>query len=57
MPVRKANFTELPQPVQSRGPSRPPKDQSALEQESFHLLTGLYVFGQVVDRTRRSIQT
>lgn len=56
MPRRKASYNELPQPVQSRSPGRPPKQDppSASQEEP---LSGLYVFGQVIDRTRRTIKT
>ena len=57
MPRCKANFAELPQPVQSKSPGRPPKEQEQPAQEPDSSLSGLFVFGQVVDRTRRSIQT
>lgn len=56
MPRRKASYNELPQPVQSRGPGRPPKQDPPAEPPEAPL-SGLYVFGQVIDRTRRTIKT
>jgi len=56
MPRRKASYNELPQPVQSRGPGRPPK-QEPLSESQEEPLSGLYIFGQVIDRTRRTIKT
>lgn len=56
MPRRKASYNELSQPVQSRGPGRPPKQDPPSESQE-EPLSGLYVFGQVIDRTRRTIKT
>ncbi len=56
MPRRKASYNELPQPVQSRGPGRPPKQEPPPDPPEAPL-SGLYVFGQVIDRTRRTITT
>ena len=56
MPRRKASYNELPQPVQSCGPGRPPKQVLPSESQE-EPLSGLYVFGQVIDRTRRTIKT
>ncbi len=56
MPRRKASYNELPQPVQSRAPGRPPKQDPPSESQE-ETLSGLYVFGQVIDRTRRTIKT
>ena len=55
MPRRKV--TSLPVPVQevSRGPGRPPKTSQETVEEEY--LSGLYIFGKVIDRTRRTIQT
>lgn len=56
MPRRKASYNELPRPVQSRGPGRPPKQDPPADSPEAPL-SGLYVFGQVIDRTRRTIKT
>ena len=56
MPRRKANYNELPQPAQSRGPGRPSKQDPPTDAPEAPL-SGLYVFGQVIDRTRRTIKT
>ena len=56
MPRRKASYNELPLPVQARGPGCPPKQDPPAESPEAPL-SGLYVFGQVIDRTRRTIKT
>ena len=57
MPRHKASYNELPQPVQSRDPGRPPKQEPSADPPDEAPLSGLYVFGQVIDRTRRTIKT
>ena len=54
MPRRKS--INLPVPIQEspRGPGRPTKEVPAKTEE---YLSGLYLFGKVIDRTRRTIQT
>lgn len=61
MPRHKSSPT-LPVAIDTprRGPGRPPKSNSSInpdQQAEQPALSGLYLFGKVIDRTRRTIQT
>lgn len=57
MPIRKASYNELTQSVQARSSGRPPKQEPPSDSPDEAPLSGLYVFGQVIDRTLRTIKT